>query len=312
MLKPILVVTALCFSTGVLAAPPPANAAQTYTSQLGVGMIVDWAITERGIREFDPLAVRDFKQRGIGHVRIRVAGEPTHQRLVHLKKIVEACQQYDVVPIISYQAVNGAESEGKIVAWWTTVARFFAQSDPLLGFDILYEPSDKLTRAQLNGLYDRTAKAIHKITPQRVIFIAPQNHTQPDSLKWPAQNPAQVLANWHLFPYGPVANGGKRGWTTGTPAEKAAIRARINNVLRWQQKSGHLSWVGAWSVGDVVKNAPGKQQIAFATFVACELQKDHLPYAVSNDSKYYDGEEGAWRPETQPLLDAILKPQCGN
>ncbi|MCT4700649.1 glycoside hydrolase family 5 protein [Enterobacteriaceae bacterium H20N1] len=312
MLKPFFVVAALCLSASVLASTPPALTPQTYTSRLGVGMLVDWAITERGIREFDPLAVRDFQQRGIGHIRIRVAGEPTHQRLVHLQKIVEACKRYNVVPIISYQAANGAENEGKVLGWWTTVARYFAQSDPLLGFDILYEPSEKLTHAQLNNLYEKTAKAIHKISPQRMIFIAPHAHTQPDSLKWPEQNHPPVLVDWHLFPYGPVAVNGKRGWTTGTPAEKAAIRARINNVVRWQQKSGHSSWVGAWSVGDGIKNVSGKQQIAFATFIACELQKNHLPYAVNNDSKFYDGEEGAWRPEMQPLLDAIIKPQCGN
>lgn len=310
MCKLIFFVAALSLSANVLASTPPAFVSQTYSSQLGVGMIVDWAITERGIREFDPLAVRDFQQRGIGHVRIRVAGEPTHQSLVHLQKIVEACQQYHVVPIISYQA--GKESEGKIVAWWAAVARYFAQRYPQLGFDILYEPSEKLTHAQLNAIYEKAAKVIHKISPQRVIFIAPHAHTQPDSLKWPEQNRAPVLVDWHLFPYGPVAANGKRGWTTGTSAEKTAIRARINSVLRWQQKTGHGSWVGGWSVGDSAKSMTNEQQIAFATFVACELQKNHLPYAVNSDIKFYDGEEGAWRPEMQPLLDAIVKPQCGN
>jgi hypothetical protein len=311
MRKPILVVAALSLSANVWASNPPALTPQTYSSQLGVGMIVDWAITERGIREFDPLAVRDFQLRGIGHVRIRVAGEPTHQRLVHLQKIVEACQQYHIVPIISYQAA-ATESEGKIVAWWANVARYFAQSDPQLGFDILYEPPEKLTHAQLNSIYEKAAKAIHKVSPQRVIFIAPHAHSQPDSLKWPEQNRAPVLVDWHLYPYGPVSTSGKRGWTTGTPGEKAAIRARINSVLRWQQKSGHASWVGGWSVGDNAKDMTDAQQIAFATFVACELQKNHLPYAVNGDQKFYDGEEGAWRPEMQPLLDAIVKPQCGN
>lgn len=41
---------------------------------------------------------------GIRHVRIRVAGEPTEARLIHLRKLVEACEQYGVIPIIAYQA----------------------------------------------------------------------------------------------------------------------------------------------------------------------------------------------------------------
>jgi len=310
MHKPILIAALLSLSASAMATTPPAPAPQTYASQLGTGIIVDWARTERGIREFDPLAVRDYQQRGFGHVRIRVTGEATHQRLVHLQKIVEACQKYNVVPIVSFQA--GSESDAQVVAWWTTTARYFAQRFPQLGFDILYEPSDKLSHAQLNALYEKAGKAIHKISPQRMVLISPQAYTQPDSLKWPDSATAPVMANWHLFPYGPVAVKGKRGWTTGTPAEKAAIRARINNVLHWQQKTGHSSWVGAWSVGEVVKSGPTKQQIAFATFTACELQKAHLPFAVNSDGKFYDGEEGAWRPEMQPLLDAILRPRCTN
>jgi hypothetical protein len=67
-------------------------------------MDVDWARTERGIREFDPLIVRDFYAEGIRHVRIRVA-DPLPARLIH-RKLVEACEKYGVIPIISYQATN--------------------------------------------------------------------------------------------------------------------------------------------------------------------------------------------------------------
>ncbi len=50
-------------SAVVYAKPMPLTAAR-YAQQLGVGMDVDWARTERGIREFDPLVVRDFKAKG--------------------------------------------------------------------------------------------------------------------------------------------------------------------------------------------------------------------------------------------------------
>jgi len=108
-------------------AAPPARAdepltAQRYAAELGVGMDVDWARTDRGIREFDPLAVRDFQQRGIRHVRVRVAGDATEERLIHLRKIVEACERYNIIPIISYQADAfkadpSAQNAAKVVAW---------------------------------------------------------------------------------------------------------------------------------------------------------------------------------------------------
>lgn len=300
--------------------PPAPPTAQGYTATLGTGMVVNWALTDRGIREFDPLEVRDFQQRGIHHVRIRVAGPLTSQRLVHLHKIVDACEQYDVVPIISYQADEflrdpSAANEAALINWWTTVARSFANSGPGLGFDLLHETGDKLSRNPqlLNRTYEKLIKVIHGITPGRVIMVAPRFHGAPEELnglKWPAGSNGVVFAEWHIFPWGPVRANGKYPWTTGTAAEKAAIRARIHAVVRWQQKTGHRAWLGGWSAGEMAKNASLSQPVAFATFMACELQRAHIPYAINPDTWFYDGEEGAWRPDKSPLLDAMISPQC--
>lgn len=185
MLKP-LIATALLFSSGwVIAAEPPLTAA-LYAQKLGVGMDVDWARTERGIREFDPLVVRDFRAKGISHVRIRVADEPTEARLIHLRKLVEACEQYGVIPIIAYQADEykndpKAETEKEVINWWIAVAHYFGQSYPLLGFDLIYEPADKLNHnaASLNRVYEKTVKDIHAIDANRMIFIAPRLRAAP-------------------------------------------------------------------------------------------------------------------------------------
>ena len=140
MLKPIVSLLLLASAT-VCAAQPALTAAQ-YVQQLGVGMDVDWARTDRGIREFDPLVVRDYKAKGLTHVRIRVAGEPTEARLIHLRKLVEACEQYGVIPIIAYQADEykkdpSASNEKEVVNWWVAVAHYFGQSSPWLGFDLI-------------------------------------------------------------------------------------------------------------------------------------------------------------------------------
>ncbi|CZQ30797.1 hypothetical protein Sent01_03934 [Salmonella enterica] len=98
MFKP-LIASLMLTSAVVYAKPMPLTAAR-YAQQLGVGMDVDWARTERGIREFDPLVVRDFKAKGLTHVRIRVAGAPTEARLIHLRKLVEACEYYASYPLL--------------------------------------------------------------------------------------------------------------------------------------------------------------------------------------------------------------------
>lgn len=62
MLKPFIATAILLSSGWAIAAEPPLTAAR-YAQMLGVGMDVDWARTERGIREFDPLVVRDFRRK---------------------------------------------------------------------------------------------------------------------------------------------------------------------------------------------------------------------------------------------------------
>jgi hypothetical protein len=128
---------------------------------------------------------------------------------------------------------------------WRTIS-----AEPAAGFDLIYEPADKLNHnlASLNRVYEKTIKAIHDIDPQRMIFIAPRLRAAPEdlsSLKLPAHSQNYLLAEWHIFPWGPLKNNGKYPWTSGTAAEKAAIHNRINTALHWQQKTGHVSWVGA-------------------------------------------------------------------
>ncbi len=318
MLKPLISLMLLS-SAAVYAAEPPLTA-EHYAQQLGVGMDVDWARTERGIREFDPLVVRDFRAQGLTHVRIRVAGEPTEARLIHLRKLVEACEQYGVIPIIAYQADEykkdpSTGNEKEVVNWWVAVAHYFGQSSPLLGFDLIYEPADKLNHNQvsLNRVYDKTIRMIHAIDPQRMIFVAPRLRAAPEdlpNLKLPPQSQSYVLAEWHIFPWGPLKNNGKYPWTSGTTAEKAAIRARINSAIHWQQKTGHVSWVGGWAPGETIKNAPSAAQYAFARFMACELKKAKIPYAINTNTQFYDGEEGAWRPALEPLMKMMIMPEC--
>jgi hypothetical protein len=50
--------------------------------------------------------------------------------------------------------------------------------------------------------------------------------------------------------------------------------------------------------------------MAFARFMACELKKAKIPYAINADTQFYDGEEGAWRPALEPLLNTMIAPEC--
>ncbi|BDH47733.1 hypothetical protein TUM12370_37770 [Salmonella enterica subsp. enterica serovar Choleraesuis] len=318
MLKILFSAALLALSAAACAAPEAPSVAPVdarhYVAGLGTGMLVSWASTERGIREFDPLAVRDFQQRGISHIGIRVSGEPTSRQLLHLRKIIEACVSYRVTPVIIWEGpASGGLSENALAAWWSAVTRYFKGQYPQLGFMVLGESErDTRSAAALNHLYEGAQKVIHKIDPQRIVILAPHLHAAPEmlpELHWPAQGASQVVAGWHLFGAGPQKVNGHTPWSKGTAAEKAAIHARIRAVVRWQQKTGRITMISAFSPLTASQgNTPAARSLA--TFVACELKQAHIPFMLAGDNRFYDGEEGAWRPEMSSLLDAVLHPVC--
>ena len=59
-----------------------------------------------------------------------------------------------------------------MINWWIAVAHYFGQRSPLLGFDLIYEPADKLNHnvASLNRVYEKAIKDIHAIDASRMIL----------------------------------------------------------------------------------------------------------------------------------------------
>jgi hypothetical protein len=78
---------------------------------------------------------------------------------------------------------------------------------------------------------------------------------------------------------------------SGTAAEKAAIRAVSIPPFTGNRKRACQLGRG-WSPGETIKNAPSASQMAFARFMACELKKAKIPYAINADTQFYDGEKG--------------------
>jgi hypothetical protein len=80
------------------------------------------------------------------------------------------------------------------------------------GFDLIYEPSDKLNhdQASLNRAYENIIKTIHDIDPQRMIFIAPRLRRAGrfNVLEIAGRSQNYLLAEWHIFPWGPLKNNG--------------------------------------------------------------------------------------------------------
>ncbi|OHN52306.1 hypothetical protein A7T67_11875 [Salmonella enterica subsp. enterica serovar Saintpaul] len=55
---------------------------------------------------------------------------------------------------------------------------------------------------------------------------------------------------------------------------------------------------------------PVAEQFAIAPKNATYKKKTKIPYAINADTQFYDGEEGAWRPAQESLLNAMIAPEC--
>lgn len=62
--------------------------------------------------------------------------------------------------------------------------------------------------------------------------------------------------------------------------------------------------------GRVDKNDAGRFTVRVCPFYGLRAEKAHIPYAINADTQFYDGEEGAWRPAQESLLNAMIAPEC--
>jgi hypothetical protein len=295
-------------------------APQEYVTLLGKGLDVDWSKTAQGTRYYNAKTVADFKAVGLSHVRIRVTQKATDALFRELDSQINDCLKNGLIPVLAYQGKEFKKSASKsdldkVVAWWDIVAKHYKNYSPLLSFDIIIEVTDAMNTEPelLNKLYEKATAAIRKSNPKRIIFMSPRVRSNPaylKELKIPTTANGFMMAEWHFYASGPSKTNAVKLWTTGTRQEKQIILDKIKLAKEWEKQTGILTWVGAWMAGDYNdgNHYSIAEQIVFGRFVASELDKARIPFAVNSDTKFYDRRTNKWIPEYLPLLKAILHP----
>ncbi len=326
----VAAITLLAVSCQGKTQPSPAAPKQTqtaipparYARMLGKGLDVDWAHFPKRMALYSPEEVKAIKQIGFSHVRIRVKDDLSPELLKHLDRVITDTLNAGLIPVLAYKAEDFKENPNeknfqKVVWWWRTVAKHYQNAPPELSFDLIIEVTDALSHQPetLNRLYEAAVAEIRKTNPTRIIFISPRRRSNPEllhELRIPSQANGYLMAEWHFYAAGPSKTNPKKQWTVGTPAEKALITKKIEAALAWQKETGIYTWVGAWMPGDYNhgNHYSIPEQVRFATFVACQLDAAHIPFAVNSDSKFYDQINKHWIPEMRPVLEAILRPKC--
>lgn len=293
-----------------------------YVNLLGRGMDVDWAKTTEGISNYKTKTTVDFKEKGIQHVRIRIKNDATEQFLPHIDKIVNDCLKQNLIPIIAYQGNDfknnpNKENLAKVVEWWKIVSTRYKDYSPLLSYDLIIEVTDALNKEpeELNNLYEQVVTEIRKTNPNRILFISPRLRSSPEyltDLVIPTKHNNYLMVEWHFYAAGPSKSNKKKLWTIGTEYEKNIIKQKIKLATNWQTSTGIYTWVGAWMPGNYNKenNFTIAEQIAFASYLSCQLDSAKIPFAINSDTKFYDREKNKWLSERVSVLNAILNTGC--
>jgi hypothetical protein len=326
----ILIVTiAACKQTSIQTLSPTSTVANgwytpaQYRDSLGVGVDVDWANNDPGIAAYNVQAVKDFKAKGVSHVRLRMRYEISTTLLNHIDRIVKDCIDYNLIPVIAFQAdtlKNYPFTPGVLenaVNWWKSISEKLKNYPTRLSFDLMVECSDSLNNypARLNEYFEKAVIEIRRTNPNRIIMISPRKLSAPEflvDLQIPTQHNNYLMVEWHMYAAGPSKTNVNKLWTTGTSAEKALITNKIDIAYNWQIAKNIPIWVGAWMPGDYNDgdNYSIAEQIAFSGFMSCQLKQKGIPHAVNSDTKFYDRDLNIWTTRLPVLQTVINPPNC--
>ncbi len=289
-----------------------------YQSLLGKGLDVTWSEFSKQTDTYNQQMVKDFKEKGVSHVRIRVKDDITQELLENLDQQIKDCLDNGIIPVLAYQAHEFKENPCQqtmdhVVQWWKTMAEHYKDYSHLLSFDLMIESSDAVNKMPevLNELYEQTVSAIRQSNPDRIIMISPRLRSDPyylHELKIPSAHNGYLMAEWHFYAAGPDKTNEKKKWTTGTDAEKKLITDKIAAALEWQRQTGIPTWVGAWMPGNYNKGNTYtvEEQAEFASYMTSALTSAKIPFAVNADTKYYDAENNQWIPFMLSVVETIF------
>jgi hypothetical protein len=303
-----------------IAAAPPLTA-NDYVARLHKGLDVDWSKTGTAARTYSERSVINLKARGVDHVRIRVKDDVSDDLFANLEVQIADCIRHGMTPILAYQGGDAKEDptdamRDAVVAWWTRVAAHFASYPFVLSFDMLIEVTDALSKdaAKLNDWYARILPTIRATNPKRVVFMSPRIRSNPlnlTDLVLPTESREYIAAEWHFYASGPSKdpNNTVKRWITGSPEERRMITDKIDAAIQWQTKNNVPTWVGAWMANDYNEGNSYSidEQLAFASFMACSLEKAKVPFAINQENKYYDAKTEQWISPDVIVFDAIMR-----
>ena len=209
---------------------------------------------------------------------------------------------------------NPETNKERFLAFWGQVSERLQDAPDDVLFEILNEPSRKLS-AQMWNQYFRQALAIIRATnPSRTIIIGPPHYNSMDhldELDLPGDDRNIILTIHYYSPMDFTHQGaswaGRRDKTgvewLGTAAEKAAIERDFAKAQTWAKEHNRPVFLGEFGVYD---KAPMQSRLRYLKFVTGTAEKLGWSWAYwqfDSDFILYDVKNEKW---IEPVRDALI------
>jgi len=270
-----------------------------------------------------------IKEAGFTSVRIPVrwsahasSDEPYTIDPTFLKRVDQAVEQAlarDLMVILNIHHYHEfmedpAAHEERLSGIWKQLSEHYRNQPRALCFEVLNEPTGKVTPEIWNRVQNNVLRLIRETNPERIVFVAPVGWNRIGYLKLltlPADD-QNLIASVHFYePFWFTHQGA--GWVKrdipvgekwlGTDEQKAELVADLDEAARWSKKHNipiNVGEFGAYSKADMESRA------RWTAFLTREMEKRDMSWnywEFCSSFGVYDPTKNEWR---EPLLKALI------
>jgi aryl-phospho-beta-D-glucosidase BglC (GH1 family) len=209
-----------------------------------------------------------------------------------------------------------AAHKAKFLAFWRQIAPRYQNAPDSVFFEILNEPSRKLSPALWNEYLAEALAIIRQSNPNRTVIVGPAFWNSIDhlpELQLPAAETNLIVTVHYYSPMDFTHQGApwagradKLGvdWL-GTEAERRKIRNDFDKVAAWAKDHHRPIYLGEFGAYD---KAPMESRVRYVGAVARAAEQQGWSWAYwqfDSDFILYDIPRDAW---VQPILNALIPP----
>lgn len=221
-----------------------------------------------------------------------------------------------ILDMHEFQAM-GKDPQGnreRFLAVWRQLAEHYKDSPDAVLFEILNEPSDKLTPELWNSLLREALTIIRQKNPSRTVIVGPtswNNITALPKLELPEDDRNLIVTVHYYSPFPFTHQGapwakleGKVGvpWN-GTESEQKAIEGDFAKAAAWGKQHNRPIFLGEFGVYDKAEMASRVRWTNFVTRHAEKLGWSWAYWQFDGDFIVRDMKNDAW---VEPILRALI------